>query len=72
MLISSNLEQLLVTDLSLMTDFSNQVTVCMVRKLVFFPCNRGAIMKFTIQNRVLLYFVYSLFSSKVSAVKNGC
>ena len=60
-LISSNLEQLLVTVLSLRTDFSNQVTVRVVCKLVFFPCNRGAIIKLKLQNRVLFYFVYSLF-----------
>ena len=46
-LISSNLEQLLVTVLSLRTDFSNQVTVRVVCicKLVFFSCNRGAIIQ---------------------------
>ena len=45
LLISSNLEQLLVTVLSLRTDFSNQVTVRVVCKLVFFSCNRGAIIQ---------------------------
>ena len=42
--ISSTLDELLLTDLSLRTDFLNQVIICAsVCKRVFFPCNRGAI-----------------------------
>ena len=47
--ISSTLEQLLLTDLSLRTDLLNQVIVCAsICKRFFFPCNRGAICKLKI------------------------
>ena len=43
-LISSTLEQLLLTDLSFRTDFLIQVIIfTSVCKRVLFPCNRGAI-----------------------------
>ena len=45
--ISYTLEELLLTDLSLRTDFWNQGFFCAsVCKRVFFPCNRGAIWGF--------------------------
>ena len=48
--ISSTLEELLLTELSLRADFLNQVIVCasVTCKQVFFPCNRGAICKLKI------------------------
>ena len=79
-LISSTLEQLLLTDLSLRTDFLIQVIICTsVCKPVLFPCNRGAIChdyvssKFMVNSNehsfALLCVLF--FQSKASAAKNA-